>query len=121
MGHGGARKGAGRPKGQAGPVAKMAKKKVLNALDSDRSPMDYILGVLNGTEEFDQVKFVAAKELLPYVHPKLANVQHAGDHDNPVSFNIVTSVDRAEDAKPKKIDQPKQIELTAEPVDGSYH
>lgn len=97
----------------------MARKKVIQLLDKDLTPLDYIIGVLTGEKKYDDIKFMAAKEALPYVHPKLANVTHSGDNENPVSFQIITSVDRIEeDAKPQVV---KQLELTAEPSDGSYH
>ena len=120
MAHGGKRAGAGRPKGSTAPLKGMARKKVMKALDSDTSPLDYILGVIKDPETYNDKRFQAAKEALPYVHPRLANVTHSGDAENPVSYQIITSVDRIEDDA-KTIEHTKQLELTVEPSGGRYN
>ena len=121
MPRGGKREGAGRKPFSA----KIDKKSVNTAnalLRAGKTPLGYIVGVMRGEEEYDAIKFMAAKEALPYMHPKLANVTHSGDQDNPISYSIVTSVDRIEDeAQTKTVEHRKQLELTAEPSDGRYN
>lgn len=121
MPRGGKREGAGRK-----PFSAKIDKKSVNAanalLKAGKTPLGYIVGVMRDEEEYDAIKFMAAKEALPYMHPKLANVTHSGDQDNPISYSIVTSVDRIEDeAQAKTVEHRKQLELTAEPSDGRYN
>jgi len=125
MGHCGARKGAGRPKGSKtksffGEPTRSSVRAAKELERAGKTPLGYIVGVMRETEEYDAIKFMAAKEALPYMHPKLANVTHSGDQDNPVTYSIVTSVDRVEE-NAKTIEHRKQLELTAEPSDGRYN
>ncbi|WP_210249509.1 hypothetical protein [Methylobacterium sp. WL7] len=39
------------------------------------TPLDYMAGLLNGTVEYDEIKFEAAKAAAPYVHPRLSAVE----------------------------------------------
>lgn len=45
---------------------------------SGLTPLGYFQGLLNGTMAFDEVKFEAAKAAAPYVHARLAAVEHSG-------------------------------------------
>ena len=56
------------------------------------TPLDYMLKVLRDENADPRQRFEAAKAAAPYVHPKLANIQHANDPDNPL--NSVTDADR---------------------------
>jgi hypothetical protein len=42
------------------------------------TPLKYFQGLLEGTLAFDEVKFEAAKAAAPYVHARLAAVEHSG-------------------------------------------
>ena len=129
MTHGGKRNGAGRPKGSRNqaklrvtPATQKSVKTAEELARNGETPLGYIVGVRRSEKDYDAIKFMAAKEALPYMHPKLANVTHSGDQDNPISYSIVTSVDRIEDeAQAKTIEHRKQLELTAEPSDGRYN
>ena len=50
---------------------------------------------------WDQKDYAAAanfaKDAAPYLHPRLANVQHSGDADNPLAFEVVSGVTRISD------------------------
>lgn len=125
MAHGGARKGAGRPKGVKtktfyGEPTRSSVRAAKELERAGKTPLGYIVGVMRDEEVYDAIKFMAAKEALPYMHPKLANVTHSGDAENPVSYQIITSVDRIEEDA-KTIEHRKQLELTAEPSDGRYN
>lgn len=39
------------------------------------TPQGYLLDVLTGKEEYDENKYQAAKDLLPYVMPKLQSIE----------------------------------------------
>ena len=130
MPRGGARAGAGRKPGN--PITK-TQKTALNAIrDGKVLPLDVMLREMRKyyyawedapdeqKDDKDLEKAVAyAVQAAPFLHPKLANVQHGGDKENPLTFNIVTNVEREDEPKP--VNDDKTLELTADPHDGSYH
>ena len=67
--NGGARPGAGRPRG-AKTKATVAKAAEIAA--SGLTPLDFMLGILRNEENAIEQRFEAAKQAAPYVHPKLA-------------------------------------------------
>lgn len=69
MPRGGARPGAGRKPGAA--TAKTREAADLIAA-SGITPLGYLVGLLDGTQEFNQIKFEAAKAAAPYVHARLS-------------------------------------------------
>jgi hypothetical protein len=71
---GGARPGAGRPKGST-PV-NIEREEAINA--SGLTPLEYMLRTLRDSKNPATVRMEAAKAAAPYVHPKLAQVQHKG-------------------------------------------
>ena len=56
------------------------------------TPLDYMLKVMRDENADPHQRFEAAKSAAPYIHPKLANIQHGSDPDNPL--NTVTDADR---------------------------
>lgn len=78
MPRGGPRPGSGRPK-KSSKTALMAKKTAMRVLDNGTSPLDYMLKVMNGQEEYDYHRFKAAAAAAPYVHPRLQAVEHSGE------------------------------------------
>lgn len=75
MPRGGRRQGAGRKKGVA---AKKTREAANLILASGTTPLGYFQGLLEGTMAFDEIKFEAAKAAAPYVHARLAAVEHSG-------------------------------------------
>lgn len=75
MAHGGARKGAGRPKGSANRLSAEAREA---ALVSGVSPLDYMLSRLRDETLDHDIRMDAAKAAAPYIHAKLAAVEHSG-------------------------------------------
>lgn len=57
----------------------MAKKTAMRVLDNGTSPLDYMLKVMNGQEEYDYHRFKAAAAAAPYVHPRLQAIEHSGE------------------------------------------
>ena len=78
MPRGGPRPGSGRPK-KSSKTALMAKKTAMRVLDNGTSPLDYMLKVMNGQEEYDYHRFKAAAAAAPYVHPRLQAIEHSGE------------------------------------------
>ena len=55
---------------------------------SGLTPLDYMLGVLrDGTADTEQ-RFEAAKAAAPYVHPRLATIEHQGDPNKPLRMDM---------------------------------
>lgn len=99
-GHGGARKGAGRKKGSA---TKRTREIADKAAEEGITPLEYMLQIMRGEEVSEDEKvqiarealrFEAAKAAAPYMHPRLAAVEHTGADGKdliPVPvFNITT-------------------------------
>jgi hypothetical protein len=87
-GHGGKRKGAGRPVG----VIAGTKQERLDAKlgKGQTTPLKYMLNLLNNPQVSVEKKMWAAKESAPYVHSKLSSVTKTlqGDDDKPVAVTI---------------------------------
>jgi hypothetical protein len=66
---GGARAGAGRPKGVPNRATAA---KAAEIAASGLTPLDYMLGILRDESRHDAERFEAAKQAAPYCHPKLA-------------------------------------------------
>lgn len=92
-GRGGARKGAGR---KVGSATKKTREIADKAAESGITPLEFMLNVMreeliSGLEPADQLKatmlrFEAAKAAAPYVHPKLASIEHTGEGGGPIQF-----------------------------------
>lgn len=85
MSRGGARQGAGRPKGGANKINDEARAK---ALAIGISPLDYLLGLLRDEAQDQDTRIDAAKAAAPYVHARLTAVEHSGDKDKPVAISV---------------------------------
>jgi len=55
-----------------------------------------MLTVMRDPEAAFDVRFEAAKSAAPYIHPRLAAVEHSGDEDKPIAYQIVSGVPRPE-------------------------
>lgn len=75
MAGGGKREGAGRPKGKPNK-ANFARQAKIAA--EGITPLDYMLEVLRAEDKTHAERMDAAKAAAPYVHPKLAAVEHSG-------------------------------------------
>lgn len=75
MPRGGPREGAGRPTGIANK-ASIARQAEVAA--SGQTPLDYLLEIMRDDTAERGERLDAAKAAAPYVHPKLASVEHSG-------------------------------------------
>src|SRR5205823_12827855 len=89
MPRGGHRENAGRKRGTPNKATAARQAEVAA---SGITPLDYMLKVLRDENADPHQRFEAAKSAAPYVHPKLANIQHGNDPNNPL--NAVTDADR---------------------------
>ena len=78
-GHGGKRQGAGRKKGTVSEATRKRTEMAAAALESGLTPLEYMLGILRDTTADPKERFAAAKECAPYIHPRLAAVEHTGE------------------------------------------
>jgi hypothetical protein len=75
MARGGKREGAGRKPGVPNTKTKELIEKVES---SGLTPLDYMLGLLRDEQLSTEARFEAAKAAAPYVHARLAAVEHSG-------------------------------------------
>lgn len=75
MTHGGPRPGAGRKPGAATKLNEAARKQ---AAEGGLMPLDYLLSIMRDEKLTRQDRVDAAKAAAPYVHAKLAAVEHSG-------------------------------------------
>lgn len=90
MARGGARTGSGRPKGAATAMNEEAR---AAALASGISPLDYMLSVMRDEQTDGDTRLDAAKAAAPYVHAKLASVEHKGEGGGPILTKVTLSFD----------------------------
>lgn len=86
---GGKRPGAGRTKGSQNKNTLARKKRIE---ESGLSPLDYMLGVLRNEKAPKAQRMWAAEKAAPYVHPRLAAVEHAGKDGGPIQFQRIERV-----------------------------
>lgn len=84
MPRGGARQGAGRKKGVTDRLPKAATKRVALAAFKGDSPLEFLLKVMRDPKQAEEVRIDAAKAALGFVHPRLSNIEHKGDPENPI-------------------------------------
>lgn len=88
MAHGGPRNGAGRPKGAASRIDREAREK---AAESGLLPLDYMLEILRDERRDTDTRFEAAKAAAPYLHAKLASVEHSGPDGGAIKTKVAVS------------------------------
>ena len=91
MSKGGARPGSGRPKGAKNTKTKEFIEKVSA---SGLMPLDYLLETLRNEALEPDDRFKAAVAAAPYVHAKLAAIEHSTDPDKPLLMQILSGVER---------------------------
>lgn len=76
MPRGGPRPGAGR---KPGAVTSKSREAANIIAAAGITPLGYLQGLLDGTQTYDAIKFEAAKAAAPYVHARLAAIEHSGE------------------------------------------
>lgn len=87
MANGGAREGAGR---KLGSTTKKTREIADAAIASGITPLEVMLNAmrkLNDEGEFLQACSVA-KDAAPYIHPRLASVEHGGPDGGPIQVTV---------------------------------
>lgn len=83
MHHGGKRNGAGRPKGTPGRKIAAATVEAVATGLTPAEVMQKAMEIHYEAKRYDQAAAIA-KDLAPYVHPRLAAIQHSGSDGGPL-------------------------------------
>lgn len=89
MSRGGIREGAGRKKGAPNKATQERQKRVAA---SGITPLDYMLKVMRDGKADAGRRDDMAKAAAPYIHPKLASMQHTGRGGGPIQTVDLTNV-----------------------------
>ncbi len=89
---GGERPGAGRKKGSPNK-ASAARQKAIT--ESGLTPLDYMLGILRDDKQEIDKRMWAAEKAAPYVHPRLAAVEHTGKDGGPIETRELSPLELA--------------------------
>lgn len=91
MTHGGKRQGAGR---KAGTPNKANAERQAEVAASGLTPLDYMLTMLRDENAAAADRMWAAEKAAPYVHPKLAAIEHSGG----MTFSHEDALDELDEA-----------------------
>lgn len=80
---------AGRRKGSRNKVTAKREAKIA---ESGLTPLDYMMRVLRNEKASRGERMDAAKGAAPYVHPRLAAVEHSGPGGGPIPFQRIERV-----------------------------
>lgn len=93
--HGGKRPGAGR---KAGSATKRTREIADKAAEDGITPLEFMLNVMRGDPpegiepkqlmDWMGMQFEAAKAAAPYVHPRLAAIEHTGEGGGPIDHSL---------------------------------
>ena len=78
MAAGGARPGSGRKKGQRNKATEIRQELFARATAEGMSPLEYLIMVMRDPSEEAGRRLDAAKAAAPFVHPRLAAIEHSG-------------------------------------------
>jgi hypothetical protein len=67
------------------------------AAETGVTPLAFLLAVMRDETRPPAERLEAAKSAAPYMHPRLAAIEHSGNQDKPLAITIVTGVPRASD------------------------
>lgn len=91
MARGGKRDGAGR---KAGSVTAKTREVADKAAAGGITPLEYMLTMLRDESETPANRMWAAEKAAPFVHAKLAAVEHSGKGGGPMVVEIVRFADK---------------------------
>lgn len=109
MARGGKRPNSGR---KVGSVTTRTAQVTAAALSHGITPLEYMLKTMRDETQPHEERFKAAIGAAPYVHPRLAAVEHKGDANNPIAYTVVSGVPRIEEIAER---------LMADDLELNYH
>lgn len=80
-----------RPKGakDKAPRVTAAAKQAQAAASEGLTPLEYMLSVMRDLNADTAMRNDMAKAAAPYIHPRLANVEHKGEGGGPIKVSII--------------------------------
>ena len=105
MPRGGKREGAGR---KAGSLTTRTRAIADAALEGGLTPLDYMLAILRDEAAESARRDWAAEKAAPYVHPKLAAIEHSGPDGGPIEVSNLSDADLAAIATGRRPRAPKK-------------
>lgn len=96
MALGGKRPGAGRKKGGISQKTRLRHELTKKAVAAGLTPMEFMLQQMRDPTNDMALRMDAAKAVAPYIHPKLATVEHKGSLDGEIThkFDIAEAARR---------------------------
>lgn len=97
-GRGGKRPGAGRKPGSATAKTREIADK---AAEEGITPLEYMLQIMRRDSDHadekiqlarEAMRFEAAKAAAPYIHPRLASVEHSGENGGPIQLGVTLEI-----------------------------
>jgi hypothetical protein len=88
-------KGAKTGGRRKGTPNKATAAKAAEIAESGVTPLDFMLTVMRDAKKEFDVRLDAAKSAAPYVHPKLAAIEHTGADGGPIQTEELGDTDRA--------------------------
>lgn len=85
---GGARKGAGRPKGVPNKINQLLDEKRAAIIEAGGDPVDFLIEVMKNAGLELGVRIRAAEYAAPYVRPRLAQVENTGTNTVKHEFSM---------------------------------
>jgi hypothetical protein len=82
------KKTGGRKKGTPNHITVERKAKLSEAQMAGLTPLDYMLGILRDEDAKPDARMAAAVHAAPYIHPKLATIEHGGKDGSPVVLKV---------------------------------
>jgi hypothetical protein len=82
-------KTGGRKRGTPNKATSAAAKKAEKIAASGETPLEYLLSVMRDEKEDRPVRMDAAKAAAPYIHPKLANIEHTGPDGGAIKVHMI--------------------------------
>lgn len=87
---------AGRPKGlpktggrRKGTPNRATADKVAEVAASGLTPLDYMLKVMRDENNDQAIRLDAANKAAPYIHPKLASIEHSGPDGSALVIKVL--------------------------------
>lgn len=118
MARGGSRDGAGR---KSGTPNRLTAENVAKAKASGELPLDYMLRVMRDDSSDTDRRDEMAKAAAPFLHAKLASMEHTGPGGGPVQFQRIERVivDAAQPSPPDRDAEGLPAAAEASTVQGS--
>lgn len=118
MKNGGKRPGAGRKPGSKNK-ATLAREQAI--AESGMTPLQYLLSIVQDVKQEQTARVDAAKAAAPYVHPRLASIEHSGEIGSKPPREMTDHELDSEIAETLAIIEREKEEATGEKISSSVH